>query len=508
MSKLSKFLRSPLRFVRDAVAKWATRWSGVSIALDSSFRIECAIKVDQGINASVIQEALLKSTKAFHADLPGHPFVLDCFSDDLDLLCYQAFLVASALGLDFQVRALGKRFDMNAQSLAKVVPGLQRAKNLTFRFNPVNRETITLSVGIWKKQTDPLAAISSNNVPLRRLSMEDFDETFNKETSHLELFRLVPGRNPDIAEFDVDVVYTWVDHRDPNWQAMLKQHKPDAESIEWDRFVSVDELRYSLRSIHAYAPWVRNIFVVTNCAPPAWLKPNRGVTFVPHEQVFPHPEECLPTFNSHAIEACLARVPGLAEHFVYFNDDVFLSQPATKNAFFQGNGASVSNLEPYGMVHARAATDDAPDYLVAAVNGQRLMSERFDVAPTRLHHHAPHALRKSVLFQMEQVWPEVFDTVRRSRFRSRSDVSIVSFLYHHFAFHHREAIRDNASCLLVRNTNYEQAFQRLSTGKDKDTRFLCINDGGQSADDTAFQGAKVEFLRTVYPTRAPWERAV
>jgi hypothetical protein len=34
----------------------------------------------------------------------------------------------------------------------------------------------------------------------------------------------------------------------------------------------------------------------------------------------------LPTFSSPAIEANLHRIAGLSEHFLYFNDDVFLGK--------------------------------------------------------------------------------------------------------------------------------------------------------------------------------------
>ena len=39
-----------------------------------------------------------------------------------------------------------------------------------------------------------------------------------------------------------------------------------------DRWVVVfQELRYSLRSVEKYAPWVRNIYIVTNGQIPYWL---------------------------------------------------------------------------------------------------------------------------------------------------------------------------------------------------------------------------------------------
>ena len=37
-------------------------------------------------------------------------------------------------------------------------------------------------------------------------------------------------------------------------------------------------------------------------------------------------QEYLPTFNSHVIEANLHKIPNLSEHFIYFNDDVFVAK--------------------------------------------------------------------------------------------------------------------------------------------------------------------------------------
>ena len=50
------------------------------------------------------------------------------------------------------------------------------------------------------------------------------------------------------------------------------------------RFEDNEELRYSLRSVVRYAPWVRHIFIVTNRQIPAWLNlDNPRITLVTHE---------------------------------------------------------------------------------------------------------------------------------------------------------------------------------------------------------------------------------
>lgn len=43
------------------------------------------------------------------------------------------------------------------------------------------------------------------------------------------------------------------------------------ENISKNRFFDNDELKYSLRSLHQYAPWIRYIYIVTNGQIPRWL---------------------------------------------------------------------------------------------------------------------------------------------------------------------------------------------------------------------------------------------
>ena len=71
---------------------------------------------------------------------------------------------------------------------------------------------------------------------------------------------------------------------------------------------------------------------------PAWLDTDRpDVTVVSHREMFGD-TGLLPTFNSQAIESRLHRIPGLAEHFLYLNDDVFLGRPVAPTMFFTPGG--------------------------------------------------------------------------------------------------------------------------------------------------------------------------
>ena len=72
-------------------------------------------------------------------------------------------------------------------------------------------------------------------------------------------------------------------------------------------FLFHQELRYSMRSLVKYAPWVRKIFLVTNGQIPYWLNLDHPrIKLITHEEIFPNKSH-LPTFSSPAIEANIHR---------------------------------------------------------------------------------------------------------------------------------------------------------------------------------------------------------
>ena len=79
----------------------------------------------------------------------------------------------------------------------------------------------------------------------------------------------------------------------------------------------MNQLKYSLRSIEQFAPWIQNIFIVTNGQIPEWLNlNNENIFLVTHDQIFKNKKH-LPTFNSAAIEMHLHRIPKLRKMFIH-----------------------------------------------------------------------------------------------------------------------------------------------------------------------------------------------
>ncbi|WP_428045346.1 stealth family protein [Candidatus Avelusimicrobium fimicolum] len=133
------------------------------------------------------------------------------------------------------------------------------------------------------------------------------------------------------AEYPVDFVVLWVNGNDP---AFVRERNRWADSpVVPARFVQTDELRYVLRSVEEYMPWVTRVVLVTNGQVPKWLNVNH-----PRLKILTHaefmPASALPTFNSCAIEMSVTKWGGLSEHFLLANDDTFAFRPVSREYFF------------------------------------------------------------------------------------------------------------------------------------------------------------------------------
>lgn len=134
---------------------------------------------------------------------------------------------------------------------------------------------------------------------------------------------------------EIDFVVPWVDDTDPIWCAKKARYTGNAETEGNTavRYRDWDTLRYWFRGVEKFAPWVRYVHFVTDDQKPAWLNVDHPkLRWVKHTDFIP--EEYLPTFQVNPIELNLHRIPDLADHFVYFNDDVFLIKETTERDFF------------------------------------------------------------------------------------------------------------------------------------------------------------------------------
>ena len=131
----------------------------------------------------------------------------------------------------------------------------------------------------------------------------------------------------------IDFVIPWVDGNDLLWRVEKDKYTPQLQEDSRDERYRGD-LRYWFRGVEKFAPWVNKIYFITWGHLPEWLDTrNKKLVIVNHKDFIP--SKYLPIFNVNPIEMNLHRIRGLAEHFVYFNDDMFIISRMHKHDFFQ-----------------------------------------------------------------------------------------------------------------------------------------------------------------------------
>lgn len=323
-----------------------------------------------------------------------------------------------------------------------------------------------------------------------------------------------PFATPSLAEvpFPVDVVYTWVDGEDPGWRAKKERHMMllgkgplNDQAANSARFLSRDELKYSLRSLSMYADWVRTIYLVTDDQVPTWLDTsNPRLRLVSHREIFDR-NDCLPTFNSHAIESRLHHIDGLSEHYLYLNDDVFFGRAVPAELFFHGNGLSKFFMSKAQLDLGPPEAHDQP-VMSAAKNNRRLIETAFDRTITQKLKHVPHTQQRSVLFEMERLFPQQFAQTARSRFRSHDDISIASSLHHYFAYSIGRAVPGEIRYAYTDNSDpaTPKRLERLRWRRDYDV--MCLNDTDLTGVNADHQADRLRtFLEDYFPLPSPFE---
>lgn len=254
----------------------------------------------------------------------------------------------------------------------------------------------------------------------------------------------------------IDAVITWVDGNDPSHRLRLekalagkvRKHIPGADLT---RFGNVNELKYCLLSILTFAPFIRKIYIVTDQQDPEVSTyvnqyfPDRAgdIKIVDHQEIFRGYEQYLPTFNSRSIEAMIWRIEGLADRFVYFNDDVFLVKEAQPQDFFKGDipvlrGKWIPkpilrnswNILRKGMNSLFLHKPDfhvKPSFHVGQWNAAELLGFKWRYF---FSSHTPHVVNKKTVTHYFLNQPGIIEKQISYNFRHNEQFNCASFYYH------------------------------------------------------------------------------
>lgn len=315
--------------------------------------------------------------------------------------------------------------------------------------------------------------------------------------------------NKDIM--DVDLVYLWVDGNDPVWQAKHNAFIGKTEESSpincKGRYANNDELKYSLRSVETYAPWIRTIFIVTDNQVPEWLDiSNTKVKIIDHKDIMP--AESLPCFNSALIEHFLYKIPGLAEHFLLANDDMYLNKAVTVDDFFTKEGFPIIRLgrRPFRKFRwfwrVNVRKKPLKNYSFTIARASQLVDDKYGVYYTGMPHHNIDSYLKSDMQRVvEDYFRDEFAANNKNRMRSNDDIQRILFSYTALALKRgklRYVTRKESMHVEIQK---ERHYRRLEKFRPM---FFCMNDSEYAKDEDR-KTAK-EYLERRFLDKSEFEK--
>lgn len=301
---------------------------------------------------------------------------------------------------------------------------------------------------------------------------------------------LTPRRNR------VDVIYTWVDSHQPEYQAQLHQYANQDHDLNPERFR--DDfvfLKYSLRSLEMFFPHADRIFLLTaRPQVPNWLALDHPRLRIVHHDELAVPAGVLPTFNSNVIETMFHLVPDLADDFIYFTDDCLLGAPVSRADFYD---------------------EDGRHRIFGTWLGERIWSRVFQdpFLSFGLLEHGPMPIHKPHWKQMLSVNKADWEQLFTHRFRQSGELAPTQF-YRWFCLSQRKTdvkpepfwhFLPKSSFVKLRNS-VADIDRKLTKIREKCPKFLCLNDDLGASPSTEVIRMIRQFLESYFPESSSFEK--
>ncbi|KAH0792559.1 Stealth protein CR4, conserved region 4 [Histomonas meleagridis] len=303
-----------------------------------------------------------------------------------------------------------------------------------------------------------------------------------------------------ITDYDVDVVYSWVDGEDKYWQEKKTKAELDFKhltrpNVDKGRFINFEEIRYSLRSVEKFVPWVRKVFIITDNQTIPYIKRDHPkIVYVDHKTIFP--KEALPCFNSNSIEHSISNIPGLSENFLYLNDDFFFSRPQSKKEYFVRKGVPKYHVinerwqdvhEEYYKLsqHPNRSDSDKTNYFASLYYTASLFHNLTGVYPYSRNFHSVFPCTLTIMREAYKIFGETINQTIAHHFREYNDImfQLSSIL---------ACVKNPKLCKMyshgeksyyAKEINFHVDHNPFRKIKAKNYLSVCVNTGGSTIDD-------------------------
>jgi hypothetical protein len=295
----------------------------------------------------------------------------------------------------------------------------------------------------------------------------------------------------------IDAVFTWVNGNDEKHKDKLRKFVSKEVLNSKDLRTKLDqdnEIEFAVKSILKYAKFVRNIFIVTDNQTPDFLKDIEKakkeyptVFIVDHKTIFEGYHQYLPTFNCLPIESLLYKIPNLAEHFLYLNDDFFLLRETNVSDFFMNNKPVIRGFwtnfyediwyKKVQKIVYKFFDKESKENIYGFKKGQQNIAKILGFKKYVRLDHTIAPLRKSTYNNYYIKNPEILGLNIKHRFRHPEQYTNQALA------NHLEIKKDNFvlknDYQLVYFQNYKKPFWWLKSKlkraeKDKNKLFLCM----------------------------------
>ncbi len=329
--------------------------------------------------------------------------------------------------------------------------------------------------------------------------------------------------------YKIDFVIPWVDPTDNKWQD--EKHKYADKTVTWAnsevRYRDWDLLRYWFRGVEKFAPWVNKIHFISCGQIPSWLNTlHPKLNLVDHKDFIP--KEYLPTFSSHVIELNLHRIKNLSERFVYFNDDIFLTDSVSSDYFFKNGkpcdtaalnciyfgkdsagsfcGADITIIN--SNFNKKQVIKSNPQIWFSPANGMKNLIKTallypWPWFPGIYYGHGANSFLKSTF---REVWKKEYETLNETcthKFRKSGDTNQWVMKFWQIASGNITVRKDKYfHCYHVKDTNFEAV---LDSVKNRRYKILCVNDTANTTDFEKKKQLVKEAFDSVLPKKSSFE---
>lgn len=330
----------------------------------------------------------------------------------------------------------------------------------------------------------------------------------------------------------IDFVISWVDGKDQAWRQEKSRYDAASSSDDGEeRYRDWDNLKYWFRGVEKFAPWVGKIHFITWGHLPEWLDVNHPrLHIVRHEDYIP--QEYLPTFNSHTIEWNMHRIEGLAEQFVYFNDDFFLINKVKPEDFFQhGKPCDMLAFQPVVANPANPVMSHIylnnslviSKYFNKRENVKKQPGSYFKIGYPLLYFvynilemmfplytgfytvHGPSPFLRDTYRTLWAKEGELLDATCRHRFRNEADVS------QYLAREWQKLSGDFQARNITRHFRYfnvesdNPALVKVICGQK--AKMICINDANKPIDFVRAKKQVIDAFESILPEKSSFEKS-